>query len=154
MYGVPSLGEDYANVLAGMPGMATNPVAAYFAQYGANNQAAAPSVAPTTTPGGVGGSGGGPASQQNLGFNLPTLNLALGGLQTIGNLWGAWQANKLAKQQFGLQRNLANANLANQIQSYNTTLEDRIRSRYFTQGGTSADADAYLSSHRLNKTTV
>src|SRR6185437_11279715 len=74
----------------------------------------------STGAGGIGGMGG-------LGFNLDTGKLALGGLQTIGSLWQAFEANKLAKEQFKFQKEFANANLANQIQSYNTTLEDRGR---------------------------
>ena len=73
--------------------------------------------------------GGGP-----LGMNLDTASLALGGLQSLGNLWQAWEANKLAKEQFKFNKGFATTNLANSIQSYNTTLEDRTRARAFTEG--------------------
>lgn len=85
------------------------------------------------------------------GFNAPTANLVLGGLQTIGSLWQAWQANKLAKEQFKFQKDITETNLANQIQSYNTALEDRTRVRAFTEGMNPSDAQAYLDANRLKR---
>jgi hypothetical protein len=98
------------------------------------------SGSPTAAPGGFG---------TGLGWNIGTAQLALGGLETIGSLWNAWQANKLAKAQFNFQKNFANANLSNQIQSYNTALEDRSRSRAFTEGQDPATAQAYVDHNRL-----
>jgi hypothetical protein len=98
------------------------------------------SGSPTAAPGGLG---------TGLGWNIGTAQLALGGLETIGSLWNAWQANKLAKAQFNFQKNFANANLSNQIQNYNTTLEDRSRSRAFTEGQDPATAQAYIDHNRL-----
>lgn len=98
---------------------------------------------------GVGGAGG-----SGLGFNSGTLGLAIGGLQTIGSLWQAWQANKLAKEQFEFQKDFANTNLANQIQSYNTTLEDRGRSRAFTEGQSPEEAQAYIDENSLRKRKI
>ena len=79
-------------------------------------------------------------------------SMALGGLETIGNLFMAFQANKLAKKQFRFQRDFANANLANSIKSYNTALEDRIRSRSFTEGRPSGYADEYIARNRMENT--
>ncbi|RUX60168.1 hypothetical protein [Mesorhizobium sp. M7A.F.Ca.CA.002.12.1.1] len=80
---------------------------------------------------------------------MDALKLGLGGLQTIGSLWQAWEANKLAKQQFSMQKNVAQTNLTNQISSYNTALEDKINSRYVTEGKTGDQAAAYIASHKL-----
>jgi hypothetical protein len=84
-----------------------------------------------------------------LGFNAPTAQLAMSGLQTIGSLWNAFQANKLAKRAFNFQRDFANTNLRNQTQTYNTALEDRVGNRAFVQGMSPEQANAYLAKNRL-----
>lgn len=89
-----------------------------------------------------------------LGFNLGTLNLALQGIGTIGSLWQAFEANKLAKEQFNTSKAFANANLANQIQSYNTALEDRSRSRAFVEGQSPEQAQAYIDKNRLQERQI
>lgn len=83
------------------------------------------------------------------GLNLDTAKLALSGLGTIGNLWAAFQAQKLAKKQFDFTKWITETNLANQVQSYNTTLEDRGRSRAFAEGQSAADAQSYIDKNRL-----
>lgn len=90
---------------------------------------------------GVGGSG--------LGWNMDTGKMVLGGIQTIGNLWQAWEANKLAKAQFAFQKEFAQKNMANQIASYNTTLEDRGRTRAFTESQTPEQAAQYIEQNKL-----
>ena len=84
-----------------------------------------------------------------LGMNLGTGQLALGGIGTIGNLWSAWQTQKLAKEQFNYQRGITDTNLANQIQSYNTALSDRIASRGFLQGDSQSTIDQYIEENSL-----
>ena len=81
-------------------------------------------------------------------------NIALGGLQTIGSLFMVFQANKLAKKQFRFQKDFANQNLANSIKSYNTALEDRIRSRSFTEGRASGYADDYINKNKMEDKRV
>jgi hypothetical protein len=98
----------------------------------------------------LGGAPGAGGAGSGLGFNVGTLGLALGGLNTIGNLWQAFESNKLAKQQFNFSKNFAMKNLANQIQTYNTSLEDKINSRYYTQGQSQDEANAYIQSHKLD----
>lgn len=136
---------------------ASNPVGSYF-----QAAASSPSV-PSGSPGAFssmigfgkdifpnapGGSGSGFGG---LGMNLDTAKLALGGLQTIGSLWQAWEANKLAKQQLNFQKQAFDTNLTNQIASYNTSLEDRTRARAFTEGMSADDAQAYIDAHKLRK---
>ena len=75
--------------------------------------------------------------------------LAIGGLQTLGNLWMAFQANKLAKKQYGLTKRVTETNLANQIKSYNTQIADRGRSRAFTEGQSAEEAKAWASKNQL-----
>ena len=35
-----------------------------------------------------------------IGYNIPTLQLGMQGLGTLGNLWGSFQSTKLAKDSF------------------------------------------------------
>lgn len=94
---------------------------------------------------------GGTSSGSGFGFNTDTLGVAIGGLQALGSLWNAWEANKLAKEQFKFAKEAWNTNLTNQMQTYNTTLEDRIRSRAAFEGMSSEDAQAYIDTHKLRK---
>ena len=71
------------------------------------------------------------------------------GIQTLGNLYMAYQQNKLAKESLKFQKDSYKTNLANQSQTYNTALEDRIRSRYNTEGKSSSEADQYLEKNSL-----
>ena len=95
--------------------------------------------------GGVGGAGNG----FQVGWNMPTFQMGLQGLNAIGNIWGAWQANKLAKDQLNFTKDFANRNLANQTAAYNTALEDRARARAAVEGQTSAESQAYIDRNRL-----
>jgi hypothetical protein len=85
------------------------------------------------------------------GMNIGTANLALAGLNTIGNLWAAFEARKLAKEQFNFTKSVTNTNLANSIASYNTALSDRARSRGFTEGQSQAQIDKYIADNRAVK---
>ena len=87
----------------------------------------------------------------DLGWNAPTLKMGLSAIGTLGNLWGAWQANRLARDQFNFTKNVTNTNLNNQIQSYNTALEDRARARGAMEGQTTAEIQAYIDKNRLNR---
>lgn len=84
-----------------------------------------------------------------LGMNLGTGQLVLGAIGTIGNLWSAWQAQKLAKEQYNYQKGITDTNLANQIQSYNTALSDRMTARGFMQGDGQATIDQYIEENSL-----
>jgi len=75
-------------------------------------------------------------------------SMVLGGLETLGTLWGAFQQNKLAKKSLKFQKQAFKTNLANSVKVYNTALEDRIRARYATEGR-SEEADAKIRENRL-----
>lgn len=92
-----------------------------------------------------------PAGGFELGFNAPSLQMGLQGLNTLGNLWGALQSTKLAREQLNFTRNVTNTNLNNSIKSYNTALEDRARSRGFTQGQSDTDINNYIAANRLSR---
>ena len=84
-----------------------------------------------------------------LDWNLGTGQLVLGGIGTVGNLWSAWQAQKLAKEQFNYQKGITDTNLANQIQSYNTALSDRMNARGFVQGDSQSTIDQYIEENSM-----
>lgn len=73
------------------------------------------------------------------------------GLGTLTNAYLGYQQLKQAKQAFGLQKEMANANLVNSIASYNTSLEDRIRGRTADYGGKENDVQSYLAKHSLKR---
>ena len=100
-----------------------------------------------------GGTGGGGFFDKSAGFgmNANTLNFGMQGLNTLGNVWGAWQSNKLAKDQLNFTKMITNTNLNNQIKSYNTALKDRSRSRAAVEGQTSAQAQAYVDENSLSR---
>lgn len=85
-----------------------------------------------------------------LGFNLPTGQLALSGLAALGNLWGAYSANKLARDQLDFTKSAFQTNLKNSLSSYNTALEDRARARGATEGQSQEQVQSYIDKNRLS----
>lgn len=96
-------------------------------------------------PAGAGGAGTG------LGMNVGTGQLALSGLGSLAGLWGASQQNKMAKEQFSFQKNMANTNLNNQMKSYNTALEDRMTSRGAVEGRDAAYTASEIDRRKLTR---
>ena len=133
------------NYFPAAPGAgAQNPAAAYFQQ---NPQFANSGIGAALTAPGIQAPGTSAATP--LGMNLGTANLALGGIGTFGNLWAAFEAQKLAKEQFQYQKGITDTNLANQIQSYNTALEDRIKARASVTGAGEAEVNQYIADNSL-----
>lgn len=90
------------------------------------------------------------ANQSGIGWNIPTLQTGFQGLATLGNLWGAFQGNKMARKQLALSTDAYNTNLTNQIKSYNTQLEDRIRGRHApTNAIGQAEATKQIEANKL-----
>lgn len=83
--------------------------------------------------------------------NTADLQLGIGGLQTLGNLWGGFKSLGLAEKQFDFSKMIAEKNLNNSTQSYNTALEDRINSRAVAQGMSDQDRQAYINKNSLPK---
>ena len=88
-----------------------------------------------------------------LGFNIPTGKLLFNGLGTLGQLWTGFQGAKLAKKSFEHTRDITNANLNNQISSYNTALERIARARFVGEGRgeNSAQEREYVARNRLTR---
>lgn len=85
---------------------------------------------------------------EGLGKNLDTLRLGLGGLQTIGGLWNAYEQNKLAKRSMVHTQGLLDTNLANNIRAYNLQVEDKFRSRGVMEGHTQSQIDENIERHK------
>ncbi|QHJ80082.1 MAG: hypothetical protein [Caudoviricetes sp.] len=94
---------------------------------------------------------GGAGAFGNLGMNIPTFQLGLGALGSLANIYGGFQANKLAKDQLSFTKDVTNTNLNNQIKSYNTQLEDRARSRAVAENRDQSSADAYIEKNKLSR---
>lgn len=86
-----------------------------------------------------------------IGPNIGTLGTAFSGMQALANLYGAFQGQKLARQQFDFTKDVTNTNLANQIKSYNTALEDRINSRAAYQGLSQDQVRDYLDRNSMSR---
>lgn len=76
-------------------------------------------------------------------------NMALTGLQTLGSLWGAFQSMKLANKQYKFTKNVTSTNLNNQIKSYNTTLDDKARSRGKVESQSAQQTQDYINKNKL-----
>ena len=86
------------------------------------------------------------------GLDMPTLQLGLQGLNAISGLYFGSKAMGMAKDQFNFSKQMAQTNLKNQVNAYNTGLEDRLRTR--EQFNTGASGDAWKSDFdRLKATT-
>lgn len=90
------------------------------------------------------------SQNQTLGMNIPTMQLGLGGIQTLAGLYTGLQSLGLAKDQFNFQKGLAQTNLNNSVQSYNTSLTDRANARAVVEGQSNADRDAYINANKLS----
>lgn len=127
------LGMKFSPDLSGIPNWGNDPTVT--GSYG---------DAPTFDP--IGKQQGG----SDIGWNIPTLQTGFQGLATLGNLWGAYQGNKLAKKQLALSTDAYNTNLTNSIKSYNTQLEDRIRGRHSpTNAIGQAEATKQIEANKL-----
>lgn len=85
-------------------------------------------------------------------FNSQYGSTIIGGLQALGGLWTAYngrQNTALAKQQMANSLDQWNKNYANQVASYNTTLEDRQNARVAAQGANQQDTASYMAKNRL-----
>lgn len=90
-------------------------------------------------------------ANSSFGFNLGTMNSVMGGLNSLGQLWGARQGMKLAKDQWKTQKSVLNTNMMNQIQSYNNSLKDRLDTRAHMEGRDQASADAQYEERKARR---
>ena len=102
---------------------------------------------------GAPGSINGPAAgaSNGLGFNQPTLQLGVGALTSLGNLWTGLKAADVAKDQLNFVRTMGNANLNNQMKLINTRIEDRARARGAMEGQSAEQVQGYIDRNRLTR---
>jgi hypothetical protein len=85
-----------------------------------------------------------------LGMNIPTLQLGLGGVSTLANLYSGLKALGLAQDQFDFQKQFAQKNLVNSTTSYNTALTDRATARGAVEGQSAQQVQDYINKNRLS----
>lgn len=98
----------------------------------------------------------GPASSGPMDWlnkNGGTIGGLIQGFGTLASAYSAYKGLGLAKDQLKFQKDAYGQNMTNSIASYNTSLEERVRGASSNYAGKEADVQAYLSAHRLNKTT-
>lgn len=147
--GVPSMGNDIMNfgapaAPAQTPSIAGIPIpgSTTVANGGQMSPQARPEALSTTgeeTPENWFGKIGG----------LEGISSLLSGFGDLAGIYGAFKQLGLAKDQLDFSKETYNTNLANQTQSYNTALSDRVNSQYVTEGKSQAEADAYLAKNSL-----
>jgi cell division septation protein DedD len=76
-------------------------------------------------------------------------SVALGALQTLGNLWNSFQQIKVAKDTLAFQKDAYQTNLANTTKDYNTRLESDARVSGQMSGWTQQQTDTYVKEHSL-----
>ena len=76
-------------------------------------------------------------------------SVALGALQTLGNLWNSFQQVKIARDTLNFQKKAYQTNLANTEKDYNTRLESDANYSYQVSGKTQDQADQYVREHSL-----
>lgn len=111
-------------------------------------------MAPIQTPGiqtPTAGASMAPIAGTNPGFwqEGGGLDMGLGAVQTLGSLWNSYQQQKMAKKTFALQEEAYRTNMANQKSTYNSALEDRIRSRGAYSGASIAEQDETIAARKL-----
>jgi hypothetical protein len=81
--------------------------------------------------------------------NGNNLNAVAGGLSALTSAYLGFRQLSLAKDQLKFGKESWAKNFANSQQTYNTSLEDRIRGRTASYDGKEKDVQSYLSRHSL-----
>lgn len=132
-----------------VPGVSSeNDLASAIAKIGAGGSTTG--ATPTVGAAGLGGLNMGGMAGGGFGLNIPTANLALGGVSTLANLFMGMQALGQAKDQFNFTRRTTQANLDNQTKSYNTNMEDKLTARAAYNGQGREYVDDYMNKNRLS----
>jgi len=96
---------------------------------------------------GAGGQGGLMGTLSNTfmneggGFNMENIGSFAETLGSLGTLWSGIQSNRIARDSLNMQKSAYKENLANQKQSYNTSVADRATARGAQYGDSGYAAD-------------
>lgn len=71
------------------------------------------------------------------------------GIQAAGNIFMAFQNNKLAREQFSFQKDAYRRNLANESQAYNTNLAGSAKAAMGFEGRSQDEIDTYVANNRI-----
>lgn len=82
------------------------------------------------------------------GLNFDNIGSLAKTLGSLGTLWSGIQSNRIARDSLNFQKDAYRANLENQTQSYNTSLQDRANSRA-AQYGNASYADSYYDKNKI-----
>ena len=83
------------------------------------------------------------------GMNVPTFALGLQGLNSLGSLYMGAKSLDLANRQFSSAKNIADTNMRNQTQSYNDTLENKLRRIGSFNETSKEETDAEIARRKL-----
>ena len=99
---------------------------------------------------GANGSNSGLFGIQGLGANLPSLQLGMQGIGQLASLYTGLKALGLAQDQYNTQKQFAQKNLANSVQSYNTALTDKATARGVAEGQSNDQVQSYINANKLS----
>lgn len=114
-----------------------------------NTVSAAAGITPAVTAAAQPNGGGAPQGLWGKLGGMEGLSTLLQGIGSLGSIYTALQGIGIAKDQLAFSKEAYRTNLANTTKSYNTALEDRIRSRYVTENRAAGEADSYIDKHKL-----
>jgi hypothetical protein len=142
--------QDYGRASMRPPGPAMNggmPSANDMSGIGGNAMSPISSMRPSMRPTGLGGGGEG-GWMDGIG-GMEGLKSIGSGLQAAGNIYMAFQNNKLAKEQFSFQKDAYRTNLENESKSYNTNLAGNAKAAMGFEGKSQSEIDSYVNKNRI-----
>lgn len=82
------------------------------------------------------------------GLDFGNISGLLSGIGDVTQIFAALKGLKMAEEQFGTQQKNWQKNFTNSTKAYNTSLEDRTRARFHTEGR-SDEVGQYVDEHSL-----
>jgi len=103
----------------------------------------------------------GPATDEKINFwqnfktadgrlDFDSIGSAMKGIASLGSVISAFQQNKLSRDSLNFSKEQWQTNLANQLSSYNMSVEDRAYSRAAQNNSAAGTAEEYYNRHKLS----